>query len=126
MVANASDSDRERLATHRAAIDFLARVESIDEIAADDAPDAATALVGEMQLRVPLAGLIDKEAELARLDKRLAKLEKDLNGIRNRLASESFVAKAPADVVAKAREQQANVEREASELAEQRARIAAL
>ncbi|MES1945832.1 valyl-tRNA ligase [Salinisphaera sp. C84B14] len=126
MVANASDSDRQRLATHRAAIDFLARVESIDEIAVDDAPDAATALVGDMQLRVPLAGLIDKEAELARLDKRLAKLEKDLAGIRGRLASESFVAKAPADVVAKAREQQANIEREASELAEQRARIAAL
>ncbi|MES1940117.1 valyl-tRNA ligase [Salinisphaera sp. T5B8] len=126
MVANVSDSDRQRLSDHRAAIDFLARVESIDEITVEDAPDSATALVGEMQLRVPLAGLIDKEAELARLDKRLAKLEKDLNGIRNRLASESFVAKAPADVVAKAREQQASVEREASELAEQRARIAAL
>ena len=126
LVANASDSDRQRLSDHRAAIDFLARVESIDEITVEDAPDSATALVGEMQLRVPLAGLIDKEAELARLDKRLAKLEKDLAGIRGRLASESFVAKAPADVVAKAREQQANVEREASELAEQRARIAAL
>ncbi|WP_348766953.1 valine--tRNA ligase [uncultured Salinisphaera sp.] len=126
MVANASDSDRQRLSDHRAAIDFLARVESIDEITVEDAPDSATALVGDMQLRVPLAGLIDKEAELARLDKRLAKLEKDLAGIRGRLASESFVAKAPADVVAKAREQQASVEREASELAEQRARIAAL
>ena len=69
-------------------------MESIDEITVEDAPDAATALVGDMQLRVPLAGLIDKEAELARLDKRLAKLEKDLAGIRGRLASESFVAKA--------------------------------
>ena len=126
MVANASASDRERLATHRAAIDFLARVESVDEIAADDAPEAATALVGDMQLRVPLAGLIDQEAELARLDKRLAKLEKDLAGIRGRLSNESFVAKAPADVVDKAREQQASVEREAAELAEQRQRIAAL
>ena len=126
MVANASPSDRERLATHRAAIDFLARVEAVDEIAADDAPEAATALVGDMQLRVPLAGLIDQEAELARLDKRLAKLEKDLAGIRGRLSNESFVAKAPADVVDKAREQQASVEREAAELAEQRQRIAAL
>jgi len=126
MVANTSETDRQRLTAHRAAIDFLARVESIDEIAANDAPEAATALVGDMQLRVPLAGLIDQEAELARLDKRLAKLEKDLAGIRGRLSNESFVAKAPADVVDKAREQQANVEREAGELAEQRERIAAL
>jgi valyl-tRNA synthetase len=75
---------------------------------------------------VPLAGLIDQEAEMARLDKRLAKLEKELAGIRGRLGNESFVAKAPADVVEKAREQQASVEREAAELAEQRERIAAL
>jgi len=126
MVGNASATDRERLTKHRAAIDFLAKVESIDEIGAENAPEAATALVGDMQLRVPLAGLIDQQAELARLDKRLAKLEKDLSGIRARLGNESFVAKAPQDVVAKAREQQASVQREAAELAEQRARIAAL
>ncbi|WP_353250473.1 valine--tRNA ligase [Salinisphaera sp. T31B1] len=125
-VARAQATDRERLTRHRSAIDFLAGVESIDEIQAEDAPESATALVGHMQLLVPLAGLIDQEAELARLDKRLAKLEKDLNGIRGRLSSDSFVAKAPAEVVAKAREQQADVERELGELTEQRQRIAAL
>nr|WP_123589640.1 valine--tRNA ligase [Salinisphaera halophila] len=126
MAVGASETDRARLARHRAAIDFLAGVASIEEIAAADTPESATALVGDMQLRVPLAGLIDQAAELARLDKRIAKLEKDLAGIRGRLASESFVAKAPADVVAKARDQQATAEREAAELAEQRRRIAAL
>ncbi len=114
IVANASASDRERLATHRAAIDFLAGVESVDELPAAEIPESAVALVGDMQLRVPLAGLIDTEAELARLDKRLAKLEKDLNGVRGRLASDSFVSKAPAEVVDKARAQAEELEREQS------------
>ncbi|MFC3105090.1 valine--tRNA ligase [Salinisphaera aquimarina] len=126
LVANASDDDRARLVRHRPSIDFLAGVESVDAVSAAEAPEAATAMVGSMQLLVPLAGLIDKDAELARLDKRIAKLEKDLHGIRGRLSSESFVAKAPAEVVDKAREQQANAERESAELAEQRERIAAL
>ncbi|XRG81723.1 valine--tRNA ligase [Salinisphaera sp. SPP-AMP-43] len=126
MVAQVSDADRQRLATHRAAIDFLAGVESIDELPESEIPESAVALVGDMQLRVPLAGLIDTEAELARLDKRLAKLDKDLNGVRNRLASDSFVSKAPAEVVDKARAQAAELEREHGELSEQRARIAAL
>ncbi|MDA3921417.1 MAG: valine--tRNA ligase [Salinisphaera sp.] len=126
LVIGASDADRQQLAAHRAAIDFLAGVESIEEIAAADAPEAAVALVGDMQLHVPLAGLIDTDAELARLDKRLAKLDKDLNGVRHRLGSESFVAKAPAGVVDKARAQQGELEREQRDLSEQRARIAAL
>jgi valyl-tRNA synthetase len=126
LVIGASDADRQQLAAHRAAIDFLAGVESIEEIAAADAPEAAVALVGDMQLHVPLAGLIDTDAELARLDKRLAKLDKDLNGVRHRLGSESFVAKAPAEVVDKARAQQGELEREQRDLSEQRARIAAL
>ncbi|MES1953561.1 valyl-tRNA ligase [Salinisphaera hydrothermalis EPR70] len=126
IVANASDSDRKRLTTHRAAIDFLAGVESVDEMAASDIPESAVALVGDMQLRVPLAGLIDTEAELARLDKRLAKIDKDLAGVRGRLSSDSFVSKAPADVVDKARAQAAELEREHAELTEQRGRIAAL
>ncbi|RJS93776.1 valine--tRNA ligase [Salinisphaera sp. Q1T1-3] len=126
LVAGADAADRDRLRANRAAIDFLAGVASIDELPAAEIPESAVALVGDMQLRVPLAGLIDTEAELARLDKRLTKLEKDLAGTRNRLASESFVAKAPAEVVDKARAQLLELEREHGELTEQRARIAAL
>jgi len=126
LVAQSSDNDQALLQRHRAAIDFLAGVESIDTVKTDAAPESATAMVGAMQLLVPLAGLIDQDAELARLDKRIAKLDKDLGGIRGRLSSESFVAKAPADVVAKAREQQGNAERELNELTEQRQRIANL
>ncbi len=125
MVAGAATTDRDRLTRHRRAIDFLAGVESIDEMAADAIPESAVALVGDMQLRVPLAGLIDTEAELARLDKRLAKIDKDLTGLNKRLGSD-FVNKAPADVVDKTRAQADDLTREQSELTDQRARIAAL
>src|SRR5699024_7499711 len=126
LASNASATDRQRLATHESVIRFLARVESVAEVAADDAPIAATALVGEMQLLVPMAGLIDQAAELARLDKQLAKLDKEITGTRKRLANANFVDKAPADVVAGARAQAERAEREHTELTAQRERIAAL
>ena len=124
-VAQASEDDETRLTAHRRAIDFLAGVESIELLPVTDIPESAVALVGDMQLRVPLAGLIDTAAELARLDKRLAKIDKDLGGLNKRLASD-FVNKAPADVVDKARAQAEDLAREQAELTDQRARIAAL
>src|SRR5699024_10222393 len=78
LVANASAEDLQRLQTHRPVIGFLARVESVDTVDPADAPIAATALVGNMQLLVPMAGLIDQAAELARLDKQLARLDKEI------------------------------------------------
>src|SRR5699024_8228605 len=126
LIANAADEDRRRLAAHRDIIDFLARVESIDFIAAADAPVAATALAGRMQLLVPMAGLIDQCAELARLDKQLARLDKELASVQARLNNASFVDKAPADVVDGARAQAERAAREHAELAAQRERIASI
>src|SRR5699024_2827194 len=126
LVANASTADLQQLHAHRAVIDFLARTESIEAVDAAQAPISATALVGDMQLLVPMAGLIDQTAELARLDKQLAKLDKEINGTRARLSNPSFVDKAPADVVAGARAQAERAEREHAELTAQRERIAAL
>lgn len=63
------------------------------------------AVAGQLKLLVPMAGLIDKDAELARLDKQIIKLEKELSGAQARLTNPSFVEKAPAAVVEKARQQ---------------------
>ena len=65
---------------------------------------AATALVGELEILVPMAGLIDREAELARLSREIDKLEKDLARVQGKLGNPAFVAKAPAAVVAKEQE----------------------
>lgn len=62
---------------------------------------AATALAGELEILVPMAGLIDKEAEITRLDREISKLENDLARLRGKLSNAAFVDKAPAAVVSK-------------------------
>ena len=70
-------------------------------MAADaELPPAATALVGDMAVLVPLKGFIDKEAEAARLNKEIARLEQEVARIGGKLSNESFTAKAPPQVIA--------------------------
>ena len=71
--------------------------------AGEQAPQSATALVGEMKVLVPMAGLIDVEAELARLDKEIGKAEGDLKRVQGKLSNPKFVDNAPEDVVNKER-----------------------
>ncbi|NNC24432.1 valine--tRNA ligase [Salinisphaera sp. USBA-960] len=123
-VVNADTTDRARIDQSRAAIDFLAGVASVEYVEAADVPASASAQVGHLQLRVPLAGLIDKEVELERLDGQIAKRRGELDNVTARLANTDFVNKAPETVVNKNREQKCTLETELDELAEQRQRIA--
>jgi valyl-tRNA synthetase len=80
----------------------LARIESITEIKA--APDdAVMALAGDMTLLVPLADIIDLNTEKNRLQKEHDKLNKVLEMCRDKLSNESFVSRAPAEVILKER-----------------------
>jgi valyl-tRNA synthetase len=104
LVAEASDLDRQRVEQHRSALQFLARVADIRILEAEEtAPEAATSLLGEARLLIPLAGLIDKDAERARLNKELEKYGKDLVKCEAKLANPSFVERAPAAIVDKER-----------------------
>ncbi|HBO11988.1 MAG TPA: hypothetical protein DD491_04300, partial [Halieaceae bacterium] len=72
---------------------------------ADEAvPAAATALAGDLEILVPLAGLIDRDAELARLARELGRIEGEVKRLRGKLDNPGFVAKAPAEVVERERE----------------------
>ncbi|MNQ39259.1 Valine--tRNA ligase [compost metagenome] len=127
VLANASAEDQRRLADFEPLLAKLAKFESVRVLAAgEEAPLAATALVGDMQVLVPMAGLIDKDAELARLDKELQRLEGEVKRVGGKLANEGFVAKAPAEVLDKERAKLAEAEQALAKLAEQRAKIAAL
>jgi valyl-tRNA synthetase len=103
-LAGANDTDEARVARHDALLRKLAGVASIAVVAADTSvPGAATALLGEMRILVPLAGLIDVQQERERLDKQLVKVRADLEKCRKKLENSHFVQNAPEDVVAKER-----------------------
>ncbi|MGJ8669080.1 MAG: valine--tRNA ligase [Oceanococcus sp.] len=125
LLQDADSKDLARVDSMRPWLNTLGRIQSLEPVSGE-APDSAMAVVGNMKLLVPMAGLIDKEAELARLDKQIAKLDKELTGAKAKLGNASFVEKAPETVVAKAREQAEAQERTLSELKTQREKISAL
>ena len=127
LIQDASALDAERIARMRTIIDFIARIDGLEMLAAGAAvPQSATALLGNMKILVPMAGLIDKDAELARLDKLIAKIEGDLEKNEARLASEKFSSGAPPAVVEKERARVAQQKQEIETLRQQRLSVAAL
>ncbi len=99
---NGKDSDQALLEANRVFLSKLAKLESITWLAAEDsAPASATALVGDMEILVPMAGLIDKEAEIERLSKETDKLRKEVGRAEGKLKNPKFVDKAPQAVVDK-------------------------
>jgi len=127
LLVSGSNADVAAIERHRAALGLLARIESVDPVADEtEAPQAATALVGSLKLFVPMAGLVDRDAELDRLDRQTAKLEQEITRIDGKLANESFVNKAPAAVVERERGKRDELEYSLAELRAQRERIAKL
>ncbi|WP_163577682.1 valine--tRNA ligase [Halomonas faecis] len=127
LLTKGSPSDRERLEANRPFLAKLAKLERVEWL--DDpeqAPLSATQLVGDMEVLVPMAGLIDKEAELARLAKEIDKQDKLIGAVEKKLGNDSFVAKAPAEVVEKERGKLADFQAARRVLAEQRDKIAEL
>ena len=126
LIQNASAADAVRIAAMAGSISFLARVESPKVLAAGDvAPESSTALLGEMKLLVPMAGLIDKGAELARLAKQIAKLESDLALNTGKLDNPNF-GKAPPAVQQKTHDLIAQQARDLEALKLQSKKIEAL
>ncbi len=119
LLKDAAELDQQRLQQNRDFISKLANLESI-ELLTGEAPAAATALVGKMEILIPLEGLIDKDAEIARLDKEIAKLDKIIKQSAGKLSNENYVAKGPADVVAKERDKLAELEQALLQLTQQR------
>ena len=127
LLQNGDDSDRERLDRNDTFLKSLARLESITWLEpGEEAPESATALIGDMKLLIPLAGLIDKEAELARLEKNIGKLRDEVLRIAKKLDNPNFVDRAPEAVVNKEREKLVEAESALASLEAQAARIRSL
>jgi len=104
LLKNGDETDKSRLEQNAPFLIKLAKLADVTWLSEqEEAPVAATALVGKLEILVPMAGLIDRDAELGRLAKEIAKLQQDLSRIEGKLSNASFVDKAPAEVVAKER-----------------------
>jgi valyl-tRNA synthetase len=102
--ARGDSDDQRRLEENRQYLCKLAKLESITWLDnPEDAPLSATALAGDLEILVPMAGLIDVDAELKRLSKEIEKLSSDVQKLSGKLSNEKFVANAPEEVVAKER-----------------------
>lgn len=127
LLNHCSEQDQQRLTDNRLLLEKLARIESITTLnAADEAPQSAIALVGDMQVLIPMAGLIDKNAELERLNKEIEKFEKEASRISGKLSNASFIDKAPAAVIEKERAKQLDITSKLSNLNDQKEKIATL
>jgi valyl-tRNA synthetase len=127
LLQQASERDRDRAAEHAHLLAGVGRIESVRSLGAGEAaPASATALLGDMKLLVPMKGAIDVDAERARLGKQRDRVNKDLQRSSARLANESFVNNAPADVVTQEKERAAEFGRQLTRLDEQLAKLADL
>jgi valyl-tRNA synthetase len=104
LIKNATAEEAARIQSYELFLKKLASLESISVLAQGaEEPMSATALVGQMEVLIPMAGFIDKDAETARLNKEAAKLAQNIEKLDSKLSNAAFVDKAPAEVVEKER-----------------------
>jgi valyl-tRNA synthetase len=127
LLQNASSKDTEYLDRN---LPYLMRLAGVDVPRilgqAQSAPISAVAFVGTLEILVPMAGLIDPAAELARLSKQRQKADVDLKKMESKLSNAEFAKNAPAEVVAKDQQRLAELRTELGQLAAQIARVTAL
>jgi len=123
-IADASAADLQRLEQHNALLKSLARLSDVSILDANsEKPDAAVALVDEMQLLIPMDGLIDKEAELKRLGREIEKLEKLTKSLSGKLSNPGFTGKAPPEVVEAEQQKLSDAQAALENLQQQKDRI---
>jgi valyl-tRNA synthetase len=124
LLQGGSTQDCQFFGNNTALIQRMARLEAVQWLEAEQsAPEAAIALVGDLKILVPMAGLIDKQAELDRLSKEISKIEANLPRIEGKLNNPKFVDKAPASVIEKERTKLAGFRSQLDKLLEQKAKI---
>jgi valyl-tRNA synthetase len=110
-IATADEAHRGFATRHQALIKDLARVETLTVVAkAEDVPGTIQQAAGPFDLRIPMAGLFDMEAEKARLVKERAKAVAELEALRKKLSNAQFVERAKPEVVAQNRERVTELE----------------
>ncbi|QIG03924.1 valine--tRNA ligase [Proteus sp. ZN5] len=127
ILRGADDNAKRRVSDNIGFLKAMGRLADIRPLAeGEEAPLSVNKLVSGAELLIPMAGFIDKDAELARLDKELEKVEKDIATLDSKLSNDGFVSRAPEAVVAKERERLATCLNAKEKLIAQKVSIASL
>ncbi|MEJ2044472.1 MAG: valine--tRNA ligase [Reinekea sp.] len=127
LLQNGSDEDKRRFEDNTSFLKQLAKLESLTWLnTGEQAPASSQALVGHLKVLVPMAGLIDVDAEKARIGKEVERTQKELARIEGKLGNEQFVSNAPEEVVAKEKEKAAALKGKLNDLNAQVAQLDAL
>ena len=127
LLQNGSATDRDYLTNNTIYLQKMGRLESITWLnSVDVTPESAIALVGELKILIPMAGLIDKVAELARLEKEIQKINNDLPRVKGKLSNPTFIDKAPPEVIDKEKTRLADLRSSLNNLEQQQAKIRSL
>ncbi len=122
LVVGAGELTGTRVEAHLSALTRLARLESVDY--SDDAPrDSAQLILGEALFVLPLAGVIDLEAERTRLTRDVGRLDDEIDKIDRKLGNAQFVAKAPEEVIEEQRQRRVEAVDRRNRIAEALARL---
>jgi valyl-tRNA synthetase len=123
-VVNASATDALRLEQNEAYLGRLAKVSSISALSTEDeVPASLMSLCGELEIRVPMAGVIDIDTEIARLDKEIARQTQEISKLSGKLNNTAFIERAPAEIVLAERQKMQQAEMAMLVLEKQRAQI---
>ncbi len=98
LITNYNDHDKQYLNTQQTMLKTVARLSNIQLLEGDE-PPAATALLGDMKILIPLAGLIDVTEEMRRINKQINKVKQEIKRAEGKLANKKFVTKAPSHLV---------------------------
>lgn len=110
LLRKGSDTDKQNVEHLKPMLSTLAKIDSISWLKKDEMPPpSASAFVNELEIYIPMAGFINLEEETARLKKEIGKIEKDLKVVTTKLGNSGFVDRAPADVVEKEKQRQAEL-----------------
>ena len=126
-VKSYSSKDQSYIDNNKAMLFALAKLDTVDLLSQDEEePESAIALVGEMKILIPLAGLIDKGAERDRLNKEIEKLSKLRSQFAAKLNNEKFINGAPEAVVNNEKDKLASTENALKDLNQQLVKISKL
>jgi len=126
LLKDAGADERSRLKTYHELLSRVARLSSVDELDGDMPKGAVQSVLDGATIVLPIADVIDLDAEKLRLDKEIDKQHSEITRFEKKLGNQKFVANAPADVVATERQKLADANQTKEKLEEARARLSAL